>query len=169
MTGGALAGHMYGNHYTWTFDSGWKNYLDSPGLTDLQYFHAFFGGLAWYNLVPDQSHTFVTSGYGTYSSSGNIIASDYSAACLTADGTLGVVYTPVLTNDLVVALSKMAGSVTARWYDPSAGTYTAISGSPFANSGTHTFIPPGKNSAGDTDWVLLLQANEMSAAGQPIN
>jgi len=159
MTGGALAGHVYGNHYTWTFASGWKNYLDSPGLTDLQYFHAFFGGLAWYNLVPDQAHTFVTSGYGTYSSSGNIIASDYSAACVTADGTLGVVYTPVLTNDLVVALSKMAGAVTARWYDPSAGTYTAISGSPFANSGTHTFIPPGKNSAGDTDWVLLLQAN----------
>jgi hypothetical protein len=159
MTGGALAGHMYGNHYTWTFASGWQNYLNSPGLTDLQYFHAFFGGLAWYNLVPDQAHTFVTSGYGTYSSSGNIIASDYSAACLTADGTLGVVYTPVLTNDLVVALSKMAGAVTARWFDPSAGTYTAISGSPFANSGTHTFIPPGKNSAGDTDWVLLLQAN----------
>ena len=164
LTGGALAGHMYGNHYTWTFDSGWQNYLNSPGVTNLQYFHEFFTGLAWYNLVPDQSHTFVTSGYGTYSSSGYIMDSDYSAACLTPDGTLGVVYTPVLTNHLAVALSRMAGPVTARWFDPSAGSYSTISGSPFANTGTHTFTPPGFNSYGDTDWVLLLQANPSGLA-----
>ena len=37
------------------------------------------------------------------------------------------------------------------------GSAAAISGSPFANTGTHAFAPPGGNAAGDGDWVLLLQ------------
>src|SRR5439155_2279569 len=80
----------------------------------------------------------------------------------TQDGTLGVVYTPV-SHTLTIAMSSFAGPVTARWYDPSADTFTNISGSPFPNSGSHNFTTPGNNSAGDPDWVLLLQA----ALGSP--
>jgi len=158
LLGGALAGHMYGNHYTWTFASGWQSYLNSPGMTNLQYFRNFFTNIAWYNLVPDQSHTFVTSGYGTYSSSGTIADNNYATACLSPDGTLGVVFDSAKTG-LVVDMTKMVSSVTAQWFDPSVGTYSAVSGSPFANTGTHTFTPSGNNSAGDTDWVLLLTAS----------
>jgi Putative collagen-binding domain of a collagenase len=53
----------------------------------------------------------------------------------------------------------MAGSTTARWFDPTNGTFTSISGSPFANTGSHSFTPPGNNSAGDADWVLVLQTS----------
>ena len=48
--------------------------------------------------------------------------------------------------------------MTARWFDPTNNTYTTVSGSPFANSGTHTFTTSGNNSAGSPDWVLVLTA-----------
>jgi len=66
LTSGALAGHMYGNHYTWTFASGWQSHLKRTGIKQLMYFKNFFSSRRWYNLVPDQSHTLLTAGYGTY-------------------------------------------------------------------------------------------------------
>jgi hypothetical protein len=47
---------------------------------------------------------------------------------------------------------------TARWYDPTAGTFTNIPGSPFANVGSMQFATPGTNAGGDDDWVLVLEA-----------
>jgi hypothetical protein len=55
-------------------------------------------------------------------------------------------------------MTSLAGAAKARWFDPSNGTYQDASTSPVANSGSHDFTPPGKNHAGDGDWVLLLQA-----------
>jgi hypothetical protein len=167
LLGGGLAGHIYGNHYTWTFASGWQSYLNTPGMTNLQYFHAFFTNVAWYNLVPDQSHTLVTSGYGTYSASGYMMANNYATAALTPDGTLGVVFAPT-NNSLVVALSNFTGAVTAQWFDPSAGTYSTVTGSPFVNSGSHTFTPAGNDAWGGGEWVLLLSATAPAGGAVPV-
>jgi hypothetical protein len=52
----------------------------------------------------------------------------------------------------------MKDPVTARWFDPTNGTFTATSGSPFTNSDSHEFTTPGNNSSGDSDWLLVLQA-----------
>ena len=71
-------------------------------------------------------------------------------------GRLVLAYTPV-AHTLTVNMTKLAASATARWFDPSVGTYTSISGSPFANTGTRNFTTPGNNSAGDGDWVLVLE------------
>lgn len=157
LTSGALAGHMYGNHYTWTFTSGWQSHLNTTGMQQLMYFKNVFSVRRWWNLVPDQSHTLLTAGYGTYTPNGNVGDSDYATAAKTPDGTLGVVYTPV-PHTLTIALNNFSNSVTAHWYDPTANTFTTISGSPFPNVGTHNFTTPGNNSAGDPDWVLLLEA-----------
>jgi len=53
----------------------------------------------------------------------------------------------------------MSGPVTARWYDPAAGTFTDIPGSPFANDDTRQFTTPGDNAdgPGNEDWVLVLE------------
>jgi hypothetical protein len=59
---------------------------------------------------------------------------------------------------VTVAMTKFRNTVTARWFDPSANTFTTIAGSPFSNTGTQDFTSPGSNSAGDPDWVLLLEA-----------
>jgi hypothetical protein len=70
---------------------------------------------------------------------------------------LALTYCPNAST-LTVNLAKFSGPVTAQWYDPSNGTYTAISGSPFPNSGTQDFITPGNNHDGDPDWVLAMSA-----------
>jgi hypothetical protein len=205
LTSGALAGHMYGNHYTWTFTSGWQylqttgvrqyfknffcsrnwynlstwtfasgwqSHLQTTGMRELMYFKNFFSSRKWYNLIPDQSHTLLTAGYGTYTPGGNVSDSDYATAAKTPDGTLAVVYTPV-RHTLTIALNNFSSRVTTRWYDPTADTFAAIPGSPFPNSGSHNFTTPGNNSRGDPDWVLLLQAQggggtpTPTATGQP--
>jgi hypothetical protein len=59
---------------------------------------------------------------------------------------------------ITVDMSKLADITTARWFDLTNGRYVAANGSPFANAGDRQFTPPGNNSAGDSDWVLVLEA-----------
>ena len=54
-------------------------------------------------------------------------------------------------------MTNLQNTITARWFDPSANTFTTIAGSPFSNTGTQNFTSPGNNSAGDPDWVLVLE------------
>ena len=44
--------------------------------------------------------------------------------------------------------------LSARWFDPVHGRYTAIDGR-VAETGRHRFTPPGKQ-----DWVLLLKTSQ---------
>jgi hypothetical protein len=156
MTSGAT-GQLYGNHATWTLPSNWKTHLDTTAVRELGYLQRLLSPLAWYNLTPDQTHTMLTSGYGAYATKGGVLSSNYATAARTEDGTLGIIYTPTVRT-MTVNLAQFDGPVTARWYDPTDGTYTVVSGPPAMNVGTHQFEPSGKNSAGKEDWVLLLQA-----------
>ncbi|HXU65710.1 MAG TPA: putative collagen-binding domain-containing protein, partial [Polyangia bacterium] len=126
----------------------WTSALQSQGAQDQTRLAALLGARNWPALVPDGGGTFLAS-------AGSGAA--HASAALSADGRLALAYTP--GSALTLALSKLAGPTTARWYDPTAGSFTAIAGSPFANSGSHTFMTPGKNAAGDPDWVLVLEAN----------
>jgi hypothetical protein len=155
MLSGAT-GQFYGSHYTWMFPDGWKDNLDTPGAVQLTYMKAFFETRPWYNLVPDQNHAVVTAGYGTYAATAYVNDTDYLTAARTPDGNLIVAYMPTIRT-ITVNMSQLSGSATARWYDPSNGTYTTITGSPFANTGTRQFTPPGNNNDGDGDWVLVLE------------
>ncbi|HXT39284.1 MAG TPA: DUF4038 domain-containing protein [Candidatus Angelobacter sp.] len=157
MTSGAC-GQMYGNGYTWPFKSGWQGNLDTPGATQIGYLKQFFEARAWHLLVPDTNHTIVTSGYGTFASTGHVSDNDYLTAARTPDGSLIVIYTPVV-RQFTVDMSRSGAAATTRWFDPSSGTFVPISGSPFANSGTRDFTPPGNNTDGDGGWVLVLETN----------
>jgi hypothetical protein len=155
------AGQLYGNGYTWPFKPGWKEKLDTPGAKQMAHVQAFFGPRAWHQLVPDQKHTVVTTGYGTFdgtTTEGNryVMTSDYVTAGRTPDGALVMAYLPSLRT-VKVDMAQLGGPATARWYDPSRGTYTAVNGSPLPNSGEHAFTPPGNNGDGDGDWVLVLE------------
>jgi hypothetical protein len=87
-----------------------------------------------------------------------LIASNTCAtAARTSDGTLVVAYTPTL-RPISVDMSKLAGTTTVRWYDPTCGEFMDVKGSPFANAGIRRFTPPGSNRSGDGDWVLVLEA-----------
>ena len=155
MLAGGLGGYMYGSNY-YDLHSGWETGIDSPGVTYLGYWRSLFAGLAWYNLVPDQTNTVVVAGYGTFTgNSGNIQTDNYVTTSSAADGSLIVSYCPV-PSTITVDMTKMRGPVTAQWYDPTNCAFQVISGSPFPNTGTQNFTTPGPNSAGDSDWVLVL-------------
>ncbi len=64
------------------------------------------------------------------------------------------------TRTLTVNMAQLSGVATARWFNPTSGVYTTISGSPFANSGSRNFTTPGENGTGNNDWVLVLQGRE---------
>jgi hypothetical protein len=168
MLSGAT-GQLYGNKYIWRFLPGWKDYLDSPGIVQLGYMAKLFQTRKWYDLVPDQSHAFVDAGYGHFISTGppatataaRFADNDYVTAALTRDGRLAMAYLPQ-GGTIRVALGKLQGGITARWFDPTNNQFRTIAGSPFSNRGKQQFTPPGKNSAGDPDWVLVLEADGLS-------
>jgi hypothetical protein len=159
MLSGALAGYMSGSYLFWGPHSDWTNYLgETTGLAHLKHWNRLFTNVLWYSLIPDQDHAVATAGYGTKATGATYSEdSDYVTTARSADGKLVVSYLPVNAT-LTIDMTKLAGTTTARWYDPTAGTYSTVSGSPFANTGTHNFTPTGNNSAGDADWVLLLEA-----------
>jgi hypothetical protein len=163
MLSGAT-GQLYGNRDGWRFTSGWTAHLDTPGVTYLGYMRRLFLSLSWYDLVPDQSHVVMTSGYGGYARNGTskIVDNSYATTARTATsaGTVVVAYIPAVRT-VTIDMAKLGSNIIARWYDPTGGTYTTIAGSPFANVGSRSFTPPGNNSAGDADWVLLLEGNPL--------
>jgi Protein of unknown function (DUF4038)/Putative collagen-binding domain of a collagenase len=150
-------GQLYGNGTIWPFANEWQNHLDTTAATQLGFVTRLFAQRAWFSLVPDQAHSLVTAGNGITSAAGAVHLSDYLTAARTPDGSLVLAYLPT-SRTVAVDMTKLAGPVSARWYDPANRTYDAIAGSPFANTGTHNFTPAGANSDGDGDWVLVLEA-----------
>jgi hypothetical protein len=160
LSGGV--GQLYGNRVVVWFLKGWQDHLNTVGVKQIHYWKDFFASRAWYNLVPDQEHSVVTAGYGTLgSTSTKASASDYLTAARTSDGQLVIAYTPI-SHSFTVDMTKLSGKAAAQWFDPANGTYKPVQGSPFLNMGTHEFTSPGNNSAGDSDWVLLLEVVDPS-------
>ena len=151
-------GQFYGNKYTWQFLNGWQGRLNTLGSRQMTYATNLFAGRRWFDLVPDDDHLVVVSGYGSYAATGTVQDSNYVTAARTPDGRLVMAYVPE-GQTIGVDMSKLAARVRARWYDPTNGTYRRVPGSPLDNAGTRRFSPPGKNGDGDTDWVLVLTAS----------
>lgn len=122
----------------------WQSYLSHATRQDRTRCKNFYGSLAWQSLVPDITDVFLTGGTGS--------GTDTAVGSKTPDGRLGTVYTPS-QKALTVDCSGFAGSVSARWFNPTDASYTPVSGSPFANSGSQTKTPPSSG-----DWIMLLEA-----------
>jgi len=155
-------GQLYGNAYTWSFMPGWKFNLDTVGVTQLMIWHQFFSSLPWQDLVPDQDHTLVTGGLGTYGNLDTRVSqSDFCTASGTLDGGFVVAYMPT-ARKITVKMASLKAPADAKWFDPTNGTYITMPGGPFVNAGTQQFAPPGNNGEGDSDWVLLLDASSFT-------
>lgn len=150
----SIGGYVSGNGYVWQFNPGYTSHLNTPNTQDMTRLNAFIRSIEWWRLVPDQLGgigTLVTAGKGS------IDTTNYVTAAATPLGDLLVAYMgPGHTGSVTIDMTKMRGSTTARWYDPTNGNYTAIG--TYANTGTRAFTPPGNNSAGAGDWVLKLDA-----------
>lgn len=194
MLSGA-AGQLYGSRYTWQLEKGWENKLDTPGAAQLLIMRDLFVSRDWFDLIPDQTHVVVTAGYDRFSclvgrfatyigkdrstllarAFGRIrkywgVASISDNTCTTtartSDGSLVIVYMPT-THTITVDMSKLRGTTTARWYDPTSGEYEEAHGSPFTNDGSKQFSPAKPNKSGESDWVLVLEACRCSSQGNP--
>ncbi len=163
-------GHIFGSHEVWHFgwkgstkytsSKDWRSGLESLGSRAMVHVKKLFEGRAWHQLVPDQDHSVVTGGYGTFGTDNFSSGGDYVTAARTPDGKLAMAYVPATrapTRTLTVNLEKLSGPAHARWHDPTSGKLSAIEGSPFANKSTKDFTTPGKNSSGANDWVLVIE------------
>ncbi len=150
------AGHTYGVNGVWQVNlpeqrygkspggndwggTPWREAMNLPGSTQLSKAKAFLLKLPWHQLAPATT-----------------IFNGAVAAAATADARCALAYTTG-GKALNVDLRKLKGAANARWFDPTSGALKAIQGAPFAASGSREFVPPGNNSAGDGDWVLLLE------------
>jgi hypothetical protein len=168
-----IGGYVSGNGYVWPFVSpAWKAHLDTQGSRDMARMHAFIRSMPWYAMVPSGlggTKTLVTAG------GGNISLDDYVSAAATPAGTWLVAYLgPGHSGSVTIDMTAMSGNTRARWYDPTSASYSTISGSPFSNTGTRSFTPPGSNSAGQGDWVLVLDlpgggGGDTTAPSTPVN
>jgi len=165
-------GHFFGNHSVWAFghpayvrgrytdSADWRAGMNSQGSREMVHVKALFQGRAWHNLVPDQNHTVVTGGRGTFGVDDNTPGGDYVTAARTGDGSLVMAYVPSTgtgTRTITVDMARLSGPAVARWYNPTNGTYAPIDGAALTNSGSREFTTPGDNGTGANDWVLVLQ------------
>ncbi len=151
--GGGCGGQVYGAG--WLADAyDYDTYRNNGGRVQALHFSRLFTSREWWTLIPDYIHAFVTAGYGTLSPT----TMDYVGAAMNG-GTLGLAYCPK-TVTITADLSRFSGAVTARWYDPTDGSFKEINGSPFSNTGSRQFTPPGTNTGGDGDWVLVLESGK---------
>jgi hypothetical protein len=166
---GALAGHAFGNKHLWRCDDEWRGALESAGSQHMAHLENLFTSIPWYKLNPDdaypppppdfeeaempaRSKQLITAGRGLY---GN---DDYMPAAVAEDGSFALVYLPI-GRPLTINSGRLASIVKAWWYDPTAGTRVAIEDA--ASSGQfQDFAPPTANSAGDTDWILILESRQ---------
>jgi hypothetical protein len=142
-------GHIFGSQHIWAFggptDSrppvkfDWRKGMESQGSREMVHVKKLFDGLAWHQLVPDQDHSVVTAGYGTFGKDDRTPGGDCVTAARTGDGSLVMAYIPSTgtdTRSVTVNMARLSGEATARWFNPTTGTYSEISGAPLANSGS---------------------------------
>ncbi len=163
------SGHAYGNFY-WnlTDDRDWRNQLHDRAFEQLRFIKPLFESLQWWTLVPDQTHTWVTAGYGAFQSNEQDADSgaDYVTAAHAPDRRLLVAYLPPTgqgSRSITVDLGQFsAGNIRGVWFNPYANSRTDIG--TFDNAGWRAFQSPGDNGDGANDWVLILQANGSAPA-----
>ena len=160
-----IGGYILGNGYVWPFNApDWQNHLDTQCTRDMTRLNAFMRSIAWYDLVPSGlsgMRTLITAGGSSVSSS------DYVAAAAAPDGTLMVAYIPPdHSGPITVDMRAMGGPSQARWFDPTNATYIVI-GTALPNTGTRVFNPPGNNSTGESDWVLMIATSTTAPTPSP--
>lgn len=137
-------GHMYGGPY-WDFGSAAfsgvgvtfaMSHLTTTGSSQMQYVKPFFTtSYPFHLLVPKTDASLVTTSLGSGTS--RVVPARAS------NGNYALIWTPDVT--VTVDMTAMVpASVRVRYFNPSDGTYSTASGSPFANTGTQSFNPPGE-------------------------
>ncbi|MDX2186011.1 MAG: DUF4038 domain-containing protein [Opitutaceae bacterium] len=141
-------GNLYGSA-AWTLQPGWQNFLEAPGSIQMGVFAHFVNSLPWTDLKPDMGCSMILDGVQE--------GTTQVLAARTVSSDLSVLYIPSPRN-LVIDMSHFARAPIGKWFDPTDGSITNVSGSPFSNTKEVSIMSPERNHAGDGDFVLILDA-----------
>lgn len=136
--------HFQASAYTFTSYGGtWQSNLNSTGSQHQAFVKQLFSAFAWQKLVPKTGTELVTTS----------LSSGDTRICpaLASDGSFAMIWKPGSGNSTVNMAALSITSIRARFYDTTTGTYSTVTGSPFANSGTQVINWPGER-------VLVLDA-----------
>jgi hypothetical protein len=152
-------GHIFGNNPIWHFEGRgsydgpvtWQRALGSRGARSMTQLLNLLSSIHWWDLEPDADNTLLTGGLGS--------DDDRAVAARSTDRAVALLYLPS-SREITVDLGQLAGPrVAARWYDPAAGRFSAVGGSPFEATGSRRFRPEAAiNNSGFDDWVLILES-----------
>lgn len=150
------SGQFMGTLGLFDFAPGWRSLLDLPGRAAQAHLNAVFDSFAWWDLVPDLSHSkeysawrddsirpFITSGLG------ELRGNDFCSSARAPDASFAVAYMPI-GRPLTVDMTQMAGQlVEATWFDPRDGS--RMPAGLWRVDAEATLIPPS-----DDDWLVIL-------------
>lgn len=149
-----IGGYISGNGYVWQFvDPVWQQHLNTQGAMDMGRLNNFIRSIKWWKLVPSG-----LNGMPTLIVDPNNIdtSAAYVSAAAAKDGSMLVAYIPPAhEGSITVDMTALSNKVNAFWFDPTNGKYTSIKDFTLTNKGHRSFTPPGKNSTGEDDWVLI--------------
>ena len=143
-------GVTYGHHALWQFyepsrelinhaDRTWREALDRPGASQVQYLRALMESRPYLTRIPDQALLLDDAGE----------AGEHVQATRDAEGTYAFIYFP-LARTMQVDLTRLQGErINAQWYDPRNGEYSPIG---VYDRQPTSFTPPTHG----PDWVLVL-------------
>jgi len=138
----------------WYLFFNWRSNMDTPGTQQTKIWYQAMVSRPWSELVPDQGHTSVTTGFG------DVNGTDYVAAARTPSGSTIMAFMPS-SRAVTLDLTKVSGTqARVWWYDPTNGK--ATSGGTFPTSGRLDLTPPGSG-----DWLLVIDgaAENLPAPG----
>jgi uncharacterized protein DUF4038 len=153
MLSGA-AGQFFGNNPIWHFDGptlfkyegSWRQALDSVGSRDMARLGTFFRSQRWIDFQPVADGQVITTDTGTA-----------PVAARNTDGTTTIVYVPAHGTGTRELRLKSQHSGRAQWFDP-AGDASPVNATIDRDASSRLLVhTPGRNSAGATDWVLILR------------
>jgi hypothetical protein len=147
-------GSFIGHTAEWKFESGWETSIDSVAAAQVKQIFDWWETLPWQTLIPDSGADLLTAGRGTFDNAP--FTSSYAGVMRDTTGatpaTLAVLFVPT-ARTVTIDETKIAGTLTATWRDPSSGDEQAALG----ELGDYT--TPGNNDAGDPDWLLVLEGS----------
>ncbi len=147
-----VAGHTYGVNGVWQVNlpdqrfgksptgsdwggTPWRAAMSMPGSTQLSLASKLLLSLPWHQMLPTTS-----------------LFDSIVSAAVSRDNRCAIAYL-VGAKPITIDLAQLPMAMKARWFDPTNGQLQ-----PAALGTGKALTPPGKNSAGDLDWVLLIEA-----------
>lgn len=154
-----IGGYVAGNGYIWPFiDPYWQQHLNSNGAKNMKVLNGFIKSIEWWKLVPSGLNgmkNLVIAGNGVDT------AADYITAACSRDGKLLVAYIPPAhKGSMTIDISALSNNSSASWFDPTNGKYISIPQAVRPANGKMEFTTPGKNSSGESDWVLVIRPSK---------